>query len=175
MESPKIHLQSRCYSRHTLCTQCPAWISYLLLEGVEVGLIGPASSTSHPDILPLAGARSCDCQYGGWWSREAGRQLEVASVSSSTNSARERKPRGKASRPLKRARCRSRPNHETNLAWDCFSVFGKDETDRCQHLFSLLSANTSFYDFEALMILYEISQFIIFEHLFSFLIFGFTS
>ena len=122
MESPKIHLQSRCYSRQT---QCPAWISYLLLEGVEVGLIGLPTSTSHPDILPLPGARSCDCQYGGWWSREAGRQLEVASVSSSTNSARERKPRGKASRPLKRARCRSHPNHETNTSMGLFFCLQK--------------------------------------------------
>ena len=159
MESPKIHLQSRCYSRQT---QCPAWISYLLLEGVEVGLIGLPTSTSHPDILPLPGARSCDCQYGGWWSREAGRQLEVASVSSSTSllepgsESQEERPRPLRAGPR-------RPNHETIPSMRLFET----TQTHCQHLLSL-SASTSFYDFEAPMILYEISQFIIVEHLFPF-------
>ena len=112
-KGPKIHLQSPCYSRHTSMS---CWYKLPASRGTPSWPYRPASSTSHPDILPLAGPRSCDCQYGGWWSREAGGQLVVAaSVSSSTSllepGAWQRKPRGKA-RPLRAGR--HRPNHETN-------------------------------------------------------------
>ena len=84
MEKPSDPFAEPCYSRHTGSMSC--WYKLPASRGTPSWPYRPASSASHPDILPLAGPRSCDCQYGGWWSREAGGQLVVAaSVSSSTS------------------------------------------------------------------------------------------
>ena len=69
---------------------------------------------------------------------------------------------------LSRGRVTAAPTMRPALAWDY--VFGMDETTqtRCQHLLSLSASSNFFYDFIALSILYEISQFIIVERLFPF-------
>ena len=164
MGSPKIHLHCPSYSRHS---QWPAGISYLLQEGLQVGLIGLPAQRLSPTYYPFQarGPVTANMAVGGherqdgsWWPPYRAPPVKEAGSESL----------GERPRPLRASpRCRQHPNHETNASMGViFGKYQKTQT-RCQHLLSL-SASISFYDFEALTILYKISRFIIVEHPFPF-------
>ena len=73
MGSPKIHLHCPSYSRHS---QWPAGISYLLQEGLQVGLIGLPAQRLSPTYYPFQarGPVTANMAVGGherqdgsWW------------------------------------------------------------------------------------------------------------
>ena len=121
-KGPKIHLQSPCYSRHTSMS---CWYKLPASRGTPSWPYRPASSASHPDILPLASPRSCACQYGGWWSREAGGQLVVAASVSSSTSLLEPGSESQEERRGLGGRVATAPTMRPTQAWD--DVFEKDQ------------------------------------------------